>query len=166
MGAGGQEAERRETEPNGHGAVPLIVLIPEFVGTVSCLATHRRFPPSPLHKAGCCIWATLRRSSYPGQVMAVLESLGWGVFALLLLALLGRSGLSSVLTVWSRPLTTGGSPLVQLRRRSSVQDRSPKPAAESPVREMVSRSSSATDSGSRSKRMPESLHQGRTHCSA
>ena len=43
--------------------------------------------------------------------MAVLESLGWGVFALLLLALLGRSGLSSVLTVWSRPLTTGGSPL-------------------------------------------------------
>ena len=37
--------------------------------------------------------------------MAVLESLGWGVFALLLLALLGRSGLSSVLTVWSRPLS-------------------------------------------------------------
>ena len=85
--------------------------VPEFVGKVSCLATHRRFPPSPLHKSGCCIWVTVRGSSHPGQVMAVLESLGWGVFALLLLALLGRSGLSSVLTVWSRPLTTGGSPL-------------------------------------------------------
>ena len=84
----------------------MIVLIPEFVGKVSCLATHRRFPPSPLHKAACCIWVTVRGSSHPGQVMAVLESLGWGVFALLLLALLGRSGLSSVLTVWSRPLVT------------------------------------------------------------
>ena len=144
----------------------MIALIPEFAGKVSCLATHRRFPPSPLHKAGCCIWVTVRGSSHPGQVMAVLESLGWGVFALLLLALLGRSGLSSVLTVWSRPLTTPDSPLAQLRRRSSVQDRSPKPAAESPVREMVSRSSSAPDSGSWSKRRPESLHQGRTHRSA
>ena len=140
--------------------------VPEFVGKVSCLATHRRFPPSPLHKVGCCIWATIHRSSHPGQVMAVLESLGWGVFALLLLALLGRSGLSSVLTVWSRPLTTGGSPLAQLRRRSSVQDRSPKPAAESPVREMVSRPIPTTVSVSWSKRMPESLHQGRTNCSA
>ena len=43
--------------------------------------------------------------------MAVLESLGWGVFALLLLALLGRSGLSSVLTVWSRPLNYRWQPL-------------------------------------------------------
>ena len=56
----------------------MIVLIPEFVGKVSCLATHRRFPPSPLHKAGCCIWATVRRSSHLGQVMAVLESLDGG----------------------------------------------------------------------------------------
>ena len=163
MGAGGQEAERRETEPNGHGAVPLIVLIPEFVGTVSCLATHRRFPPSPLRKAGCCIWATLRRSSYPGQVMAVLESLGWGVFALLLLALLGRSGLSSVLTVWSRPLSTANRASPRLRRWSSVLGHTQESAAEvrrgTPVRcreTAYSRSSTMPDQESLNQR-PEAL---------
>ena len=142
---------------------PVIVLIPEFVGKVSCLAAHPRFPPSPLHKAGCCIWATIRGSSHPGQVMAVLESLGWGVFALLLLALLGRSGLSSVLTVWSRPLSTANRASPRLRRWSSVLGHTQESAAEvqrgTPVRcreTSYSRSSTMPDQESLNQR-PEAL---------
>ena len=145
-------------------ATPLLLRgIPEFVGKVSCLATHRRFPPSPLHKAGCCIWATVRGSSHPGQVMAVLESLGWGVFALLLLALLGRSGLSSVLTVWSRPLSTANRASPRLRRWSSVLGRTQESVAEvrrgTPVRcreTSYSRSSTMPDQESLNQR-PEAL---------